>query len=137
MYKNILLAVDGSNNAMRAAEHAVELAKTTGAKVDIINMIDFDNARSEMIQTNESELAELRRQRYQPVVDLLTENSIDPEVFVFYGNPGLGIVEHANDNAYDLVLVGSRGLNSLQEMFLGSVSHKVVQRANCPVLIVK
>lgn len=137
MYKHILLTVDGSDNALRAAEHAIQLAKLTEAKVDLINVIDFDEARSEMIQTSDSELTELRRLRYQPTVDLLIENEIEHEVFVFHGNPGLVIVEHANDIDYDLILVGSRGLNSLQEMFLGSVSHKVIQRANCPVLVVK
>ena len=38
---------------------------------------------------------------------------------------------------FDLVIIGSRGLNSLQEMVLGSVSHKVVKRVKCPVHIVK
>lgn len=137
MYKKILLGVDGSKNALRATDHAIQLAKLTGAKVDLINVIDFDEARSEMIQTSDSELAEVRKQRYQPAVDLLKENEIEHEVFVFYSNPGLAIVEHANDNDYDLVIVGSRGLNKIQEMFLGSVSHKVIQKSKCPVLTVK
>lgn len=137
MYKRILLTVDGSENALRAAEHAIELAKLSNAKVDLINVIDFEEARNEMIQTTESELTEVRRQRYQPTVDLLTKNEVNHEVLIFYGNPGLSIVEHANKHDYDIVLVGSRGLNSFQEMFLGSVSHKVVQRVNCPVMIIK
>lgn len=43
----------------------------------------------------------------------------------------------ANDQQFDLLVIGSRGLNTLQEMVLGSVSHKVVKRADCPVLVVK
>lgn len=46
-------------------------------------------------------------------------------------------MEYANKGSYDIVIIGSRGLNSLQEMVLGSVSHKVVKRVVCPVLIVK
>ena len=47
------------------------------------------------------------------------------------------IVEYTNKNQFDVVVIGSRGLNALQEMVLGSVSHKIAKRANCPVLIVK
>ncbi|MEC0703363.1 universal stress protein, partial [Bacillus spizizenii] len=54
-----------------------------------------------------------------------------------HGEPGPTIVSYANENQFDMLIVGSRGLNSLQEMVLGSVSHKVAKRANCPVLIVK
>jgi len=46
-------------------------------------------------------------------------------------------VEYANKEQFEILILGSRGLNSLQEMVLGSVSHKVVKRAECPVLIVK
>ena len=56
---------------------------------------------------------------------------------LLHGDPGPAIVDYANKENFDLVVIGSRGLNSLQEMVLGSVSHKVVKRVNCPVLIVK
>lgn len=53
---------------------------------------------------------------------------------MLYGEPGPSIVYYANKEQFDLVIIGSRGLNSLQEMVLGSVSHKVVKRVKCPVL---
>jgi len=53
------------------------------------------------------------------------------------GEPKIKVVELANSNQYDIVVLGTRGLNGLQEMVLGSVSHKVVKRAQIPVLIVK
>lgn len=56
---------------------------------------------------------------------------------IFHGEPGPAIVEFTNNNSYDLLVIGSRGLNAFQEMVLGSVSHKVVKRANCPVMVVK
>lgn len=49
----------------------------------------------------------------------------------------MGIVSFANRGNFDIVIIGSRGLNSFQEMVIGSVSHKVAKRANAPVLIVK
>ncbi|CAH0275835.1 TRAP-T-associated universal stress protein TeaD [Peribacillus simplex] len=56
---------------------------------------------------------------------------------MLYGEPGSSIVYYANKEQFDLVIIGSRGLNSLQEMVLDSVSHKVVNRVKCPVLVVK
>jgi nucleotide-binding universal stress UspA family protein len=53
------------------------------------------------------------------------------------GNPGQMIVDYVKQNDADLVVMGSRGLTGLKELFLGSVSHYVVQKATCPVLIVK
>jgi len=53
------------------------------------------------------------------------------------GTPGHMIVEFVKQNDADLVVMGSRGLSGLKELFLGSVSHYVVQKAPCPVFIVK
>lgn len=56
---------------------------------------------------------------------------------LFYVESPVKIVKYANDQKVDIVVIGSRGLNALQEMVLGSVSHKVMKRAHCPALIVK
>lgn len=51
--------------------------------------------------------------------------------------PGACLIDYANKGSFDIVIIGSRGLNTLQEMVLGSVSHKVLKRVNCHVLVVK
>ncbi|MUV37968.1 TRAP-T-associated universal stress protein TeaD [Lentibacillus sp. JNUCC-1] len=65
------------------------------------------------------------------------EYDVTYDLTFLHGEPGPTIVKHANKNEYDVVIIGSRGLNTLQEMVLGSVSHKVAKRVDCPVLIVK
>ncbi len=138
MYKRILLAVDGSDNAMRATTHAIELAKMNGAQVDVITVIDYDQRRNEVIHWKDEEEVEAeRRERYEPTIRKLKHHGILYDTHVFYGNPGTTIVAHANKGKYDLILIGSRGLNVFQEMLIGSVSSKVVKRANCPVMVVK
>ncbi|XRG79003.1 universal stress protein [Rossellomorea sp. GAMAL-10_SWC] len=57
--------------------------------------------------------------------------------FVLEGNPTETIVNFVKQEDADLVVMGSRGLSGLKEIFLGSVSHYVLQKATCPVLIVK
>ena len=56
---------------------------------------------------------------------------------IAHGIPAEKVVEVANSGDYQAVILGSRGLNSLQEMVLGSVSHKVAKRSEIPVIIVK
>ena len=78
-----------------------------------------------------------RRAKLAPVERLIKEANIKVKITILKGTPGPEIVRYANEKYVDLVVIGSRGLNSLQEMVLGSVSHKVMKRVTCPALIVK
>lgn len=138
MYKHIVLAADGSENALRATQHAIHLAKMSGAKVEVLLIADFKRAKYEVLHAESNEELDYeRRQKIRPVEELLYADKIDYEVKILHGEPGPTIVDYANSQDVDLVVIGSRGLNSLQEMVLGSVSHKVVKRVKAPVLVVK
>ncbi|MFC4353806.1 universal stress protein [Chryseomicrobium palamuruense] len=138
MYQHIVLAADGSENALRAAKHAVELAKLGNAKIEIILVADFKKAKYEVLHAESNEALDYeRRQKVRPVEELLLAEHVPYEVKILHGEPGPTIVEYVNNQKADLVVIGSRGLNSLQEMVLGSVSHKVVKRVKVPVLVVK
>lgn len=78
-----------------------------------------------------------QRERLKLIEQMLKEAEIPYEVKMLHGEPGPTLVEYANHNDFDIFVIGSRGLNTLQEMVLGSVSHKVIKRVNCPVLVVK
>lgn len=138
MYSHIVLAADGSDNALRAAKHAVALAKLGDGKIEVVYVADFKKAKYEVLHAESNEALEYeRRQKVRPVEELLIAEAITYEVKILHGEPGPTIVEYVNEQAADLVIIGSRGLNSLQEMVLGSVSHKVVKRIKAPVLVVK
>lgn len=139
MYNRILLAVDGSDHSVRAANEAVKLAAgSADSQVTIVFVADYDNAKNEVLHSGSSlELDLQRRKKLQPVEETMAAENIPYKVEILHGTPGPAIVEYANKEKFDILVIGSRGLNSLQEMVLGSVSHKVVKRANCPVLIVK
>ncbi len=139
MYKKILLATDGSEHSKRATENAIHIAKcSTESKVHIIYVVDPSKAKSETLNNwNSVDLGDKRKKRIKEVEKLAKESGISYEINILDGEPGPTIVEYANNNKADLVIIGSRGLNVLQEFVLGSVSHKVAKRANCPVLIVK
>lgn len=139
MYNKILLAVDGSDHSIRAAKEAVKLASASpDSQVTIVFVADHDNAKNEVLHSSSRmELDLQRRKKIQPVEETLASGNIKYRVEILHGTPGPTIVEYANKEKFEMLVIGSRGLNSLQEMVLGSVSHKVVKRAECPVLIVK
>ncbi|WP_213423418.1 universal stress protein [Bhargavaea massiliensis] len=138
MYKRILLAVDGSDHSIRAAEHAAILAKAMNGAVEIAYVADFSKSKEAVLHARgRSELEIQRRQRLLPAEETLKTSQVPYEVNILHGEPGPAIVSHANAHSFDLLVIGSRGLNPLQEMVLGSVSHKVMKRSDCPVMIIK
>jgi nucleotide-binding universal stress UspA family protein len=139
MYQKILLATDGSEHSKRAAENAIHIAKcSSGSKIEIVYVADPDKAKSETLSHwNSANLGEGKKRRLAEVEKLAKESGVQYEIIILDGDPGPCIVDYANKNLADIVIIGSRGLNVLQEFVLGSVSHKVAKRAACPVLIVK
>lgn len=139
MYKKILLATDGSEHSKRAAENAFHIAQCSeGSQLEVVYVVDADQAKSDVLSNwNSVDLNDSRKKQLSEAERLAKETGINYKVKVLHGEPGPAIVDYANKNSFDVVIIGSRGLNGLQEFVLGSVSHKVAKRANCPVLIVK
>ncbi|WP_203333770.1 universal stress protein [Planococcus beigongshangi] len=139
MYSKILLAVDGSDHSLRSAKEAITIAGANPeSQITVVYVADHDNAKNDVLHSGSPvELDLQRRKKLKPVEEAIAAENISCRVEILHGIPGPAIVEYANQEGFDILVIGSRGLNSLQEMVLGSVSHKVVKRANCPVLIVK
>lgn len=138
MYKSILLAADGSEHSFRAAEQALKLANHSAGKVVIVYVVSEDTSKSEVLQSwNSAGVADKRKEKISKIEEEAKKKGINYEYKILRGEPGPAVVKYANENNMDIVVIGSRGLNTLQEMVLGSVSHKVAKRVNCPVMIVK
>ena len=139
MYKNILLAVDGSEHSLRATKEAIKIATLVNdCAIEVVYVVDYSKSKDEVLHSQGREELELsRRKKLLPIEEQLKSSNLSYRLKLLHGEPGPSIVEYANKENFDLVVIGSRGLNSLQEMVLGSVSHKVVKRVKCPVLIVK
>lgn len=139
MFQKILLAADGSGHSVRAAKKAAELAKLSGnSEITVVYVIDGQTSKEDVLHNpDRSVVEEKRRLRLQPVTSLFNSEDLNFKLEKLLGEPGPAIVEYANKNEFDIVVVGSRGLNGLQEMVLGSVSHKVAKRVKAPVMIVK
>jgi nucleotide-binding universal stress UspA family protein len=131
----IVVGYDGSDAAKRALQRAADLS-ANGDPIVVVAAAE-SHARSAITSgalRDPSEF-EQRRGNLGEAQRLLSERGIDVEAVEAHGDPGTAIVEAAKDA--DLIIVGSRGLNPVQRILLGSVSSKVVHRAECDVLVVR
>src|SRR5699024_11074284 len=135
----IAVAIDGSDNALRAAEYAIMLVTHfPNAEMEIIYVTDYSKIRDERLLTQSPERLTLqRKQNIQPVMDLANDSGLEPKVMMLKGNPSQQIIKYVNNENIDQLIMGSRGLNTFQEMMIGSVSHKTMKHVQCPVTIVK
>ncbi|WP_342388213.1 universal stress protein [Salinicoccus bachuensis] len=137
MYNSILLAADGSENSYRAAQE-IRKFYNEGATVTILNVIGYSDSKADVLHgSNSKSLERERMEKISDITGFFEESGVTYEMAFEHGEPKETVVKVANSGKYDVVVLGTRGLNSLQEMVLGSVSHKVAKRANIPVMIVK
>ena len=78
-----------------------------------------------------------REDKLSHITELFVEYNVKYEMKIAHGVPADTVVSVANSGEFQAIVLGTRGLNSLQEMVLGSVSHKVAKRSEIPVVIVK
>jgi nucleotide-binding universal stress UspA family protein len=137
MYRKILVAVDGSRPAARAIDAAADLAQRYGASVCLLHA--FPHV-SDLLGTPEYErLLEARSLIGRALLEAARTQvgSLAPcEVQLIEGPAAQAILRVAEEEQFDLVVLGSRGHSQLGGLLLGSVSNTVAQRAKCPVLIV-
>ncbi|PIC79041.1 universal stress protein [Sporosarcina sp. P18a] len=135
----IAVAIDGSENAMRAAKHAIMLAEyLPKVTLEIIYVQDFSKAKDErLLEQSPESLALKREQKMHPILAMAKEAAVEAKVIILRGNPSEEIINYVNEKNIGNLVIGSRGLNSFQEMVLGSVSHKVMKHVVCPVTVVK
>lgn len=138
----VVVAYDGSELSKKALERAIILAKQD-EKMELnvvmaisrpVSTIYNYGAIGDTVQEANLEVA---REMMKEVEEKLRAVPNKTETFIIEGNPAQKIEEFAENNHADLIIMGSRGLGGLKELFLGSVSHHVVQKAKCEVVIVK
>lgn len=131
----IVVGYDGSDPAKRALQRAVDLAGNADRMVVVAAA--EQHARTGIETGSHLDPSEVSKRRgdLEEAQRFLSERGIDAEPIEAQGDPGAVIVDAAKDA--DLIVVGSRGLNPVQRILLGSVSSKVVHRASCDVLVVR
>lgn len=140
MFKRLLIAVDGSEHSARAVEKAIEsiAPAQTEIYVEVVYATASVQPKSSRLSEHELYIHQQNEEEIlQPAVERLSTEGIRTEKVVLHGDPAAAISEYANEYEFDCVVVGSRGLNPLQKMVIGSVSRKIVEQIRHPVLVVK
>lgn len=133
--KKILVPVDGSEYAEKAALKAVELAKSFEGEITVLNVaqpfsmiLGFKSAE---------ELRADAENTAKKTADKLNAEGAKAGAVGVVGDPADEIVKLAGEGNYDLIVMGSKGLTESQRFLVGSVTQKVVEHAPCSVLVVK
>lgn len=139
MFKEILLGVDGSEHALKAARVAAELARSMGANLWVV--VCFEPVPAYLGEPNLQAAIDVRMGLADEIMAAaLTEiGSIPGEIHTekIEGQPAEVILNVAEARNVDLIVMGTRGLGRLSGLLLGSHSQKVVAHASCPVLLVR
>ena len=145
MFRSILVGTDGSETAHRAVAQAVELAKSLGARLDIVcayEPVSRSRLRQEsdpvpadmqwMVNAREDVDATLRE-----AVEQAEAGGVDAETHARQGDPADAILDVAEERGADLIIVGNRGMTGAKRFLLGSVPNKVSHHAPCTVVIIR
>lgn len=137
MFKKILVAIDGSTYSQLALPAAIEVASKFDGEILVLHVSEHDKGRAAVFtletpaEATTMVGAAVRTAREAGI----TAKGQLKDVSV--GHVAKAIVEIAEANAIDLIVMGSRGLSDVQGLMLGSVTHKVMQTADAPVLVVR
>lgn len=147
MFSTILVALDGSDHSLKAAQRAAELARLSGAALHLLTVTKplklDDSVRSyfeseDLIGEFTYVLDPMTDEIIQKARDIAEKQGLGSvRTATREGKPARSIVDYAKGNKVDLIVLGSRGLGEVEAMLLGSVSHKVSMLAGCAVMIVK
>jgi nucleotide-binding universal stress UspA family protein len=143
MYKHILVPTDGTEFAARAVDHAVALAKLTGAKLTGVTVLPplrvmaVEGAfLSETPEDYKRWVAEVAQERLEGLKAAAAAAGVTFEtVFVENDQPFQGIISVAMDKNCDLIVMASHGRRGMSAVLLGSETQKVLTHSGIPVLV--
>lgn len=141
MYKRILLPLDGSLLAEQALPHAIAIAESFQSELILLQvLVPLPRAPTTTEATflrAEEATAVLAREDLKRVADSVQEHSITVQVITIEGRPHFQILQYAETNQVDMIVMCSRGQSGLSRWMIGSVADRVMRGANVPVLLVR
>jgi nucleotide-binding universal stress UspA family protein len=139
-FKRIIIAVDESPFAARAAEVGIELAKALKADLAFFHAIDPSALSAPEGGVPRDVLASLAERDARNLLAAFRERAaLSPPALEFleFGKPIAKIVDGAKSWPADLIVLGSHGRRGVEKLLLGSVAEGVLHHAPCPVLVVR
>jgi nucleotide-binding universal stress UspA family protein len=156
MARSIVVGTDGSGPADEAVRRATEMASREGARLHLVTAFPdpqvlrdpttiwsndpkglMDSGRAGGAPAENIDLRQVAESLLQRAAREAMSKGVEVETHVREGEPAEAILDVANQQHADLIVVGSRGLTGIKRYLLGSVSNKVSEHAHCSVMIVR
>jgi nucleotide-binding universal stress UspA family protein len=154
MFTKILVPVDGSKYSRDAAQYAVGIAKLSGAKVIALHVVHlptyaFAYSGAEGVSpvaiptplplTLTDDEKKAARRIVDDAKELCEKAGVEVETKIIERHPSVpdAIIQFAEENGVDLIIMGTKGRTGIKRFLLGSVTESVVHHAHCPVLVVR
>jgi nucleotide-binding universal stress UspA family protein len=145
MFKSIVVGTDGSDTATQAVRQAVDLAQAVGAKLELVSA--YEPVPAQRLREERREAPEDLQWAINPRedVDVTLEAAaevaraaaVSVSVYPRQGDPADAILDVAEEQEADLIVVGNKGMTGAKRFLLGSVPNKVSHHAPCSVLIIR
>jgi nucleotide-binding universal stress UspA family protein len=145
----IVVPIDGSTNSMEAADYAIKMAEKYGAEVSVVHVVNIDQYlqslglyRLSYPDPIKKKIEEARAEAQKWFTEI-TRNAeqrkvrIKADVIDSPMSVVAAIVNYADREKVDLIVIGTKGRSGIGKMLLGSVASGVVTYAPCPVVVVK
>ena len=151
-FSNILVAVDGSESSMDAVDYAISITKKDSTSLIALHVMYSpagyaysDNMLGFVTSSSIEDLLEKCKREFQPWFDKIKEkaynnnNKIQLKTDLILTPASIvgAIIQYAEHEKVDLIVIGTRGRSGIKKMLLGSVAAGVVTYAHCPVIVVK
>ena len=145
MFGSIVVGTDGSETAGEAVRQATDLAKAVGARIHLVSAFEpVGNQRLREEQTQvPDDMQWMVNQRedvdatLRAASEQIVESGVDAETYARQGDPADAILDVAEEQNADLIIVGNKGMTGAKRFLLGSVPNKVSHHAPCSVLIIR
>jgi len=141
-----MVAIDGSEHSLKAAEYALEIAKSFGAQlyaVTVTYVPESYHLKQEDVLSQSKEIHDNSMEDAKTWLEKFNQKSkedniqLKTELISSHRPIDYVILEYAEKNNIDLIVVGTRGRSGFKKLLLGSIASSVVTYAHCPVMVVK
>ena len=136
-WKKILVGTDGSRFSKAATDKAIDFAQSYGSELTVISIVDVPAEFHAEAPAAVEDLIRKAREYTAAVKKQAEAAGVPTETFIGEAETWEAIVNAAQEQAVDLVVMGSHGRTGLRRLLMGSVTEKVIGNAPCPVLVVK
>jgi len=136
---SILVPVDGSDPSEKALNYALNMAEKHDAKVEILTVVDEVKMAPDWAREYSEKLREQGEETLASTFSKAVKQKPNIKISkcLAEGYASEEILKRAENGHHDLIVMGSRGMGLVRSLFLGSVSTRVVNQAEIPVMIVK